>query len=271
MIKLARTTIVVLLFFEVIVASASVKKILVVNSYHPSFQWDQDYSRAIHDTFKDSKKYQLKHYYMDTKRIPKSEYQQSANRAIKVYEEYRPNIVILGDDNALKYVGPILEKRGTPFVYLGINNTPRAYLNMFDHSSGVLERPILKRNIYLLKKILLPQPKKVLLLFDDGNTSQVLLNYFSGNITKVNGVEVHIKLIKFIETWYQTVLTSKAKGYDAVFIGLYQTLVNKAGEHVKADDIIHWTSKHSPLPLFAFWSFAVGKDKAIWGACIKWL
>ena len=53
--------------------------------------------------------------------------------------------------------------------------------------------------------------------------------------------------------------------YDAIFIGLYHTLVDDTGKHVSEQTVLAWASVHSPVPLFCFWEFSVGTGKAIGG------
>ena len=63
----------------------------------------------------------------------------------------------------------------------------------------------------------------------------------------------------------EAVLNAKKNGYEAIFIGLYHTLVDDDGKHVSEQTVLEWTSAHSPVPLFCFWEFSVGKGKAIGG------
>ena len=65
--------------------------------------------------------------------------------------------------------------------------------------------------------------------------------------------------------WQEAVLNAKKNGYEAIFIGLYHTLVDDDGKHVSEQTVLEWTSAHSPVPLFCFWEFSVGTGKAIGG------
>ena len=44
---------------------------------------------------------QLHSFQMDTKRIPVEQFETKANEAFEYYNELKPSVVILGDDNAL--------------------------------------------------------------------------------------------------------------------------------------------------------------------------
>ena len=48
-------------------------------------------------------------------------------KCMELVKKIKPLIVILGDDAALKFLGPKLEEHKIRSVYLGINNNPRVY------------------------------------------------------------------------------------------------------------------------------------------------
>jgi ABC-type uncharacterized transport system substrate-binding protein len=175
---------------------------------------------------------------------------------------------MLGDDNALKYLGPRMAKTDVPVVYLGINNDPIAYLGKpAMNITGVLERPLLERSIYSLTKLLGPDLKKVLVLFDSETTSKVSLEYaFQGrNQINLSGITVDLKLIGVWKNWRETVLTAKEAGYDALIVGLYQRIFDESGKHMDSEVVLDWTDKNTPIPHFGFWDFSVGKNKTIGG------
>lgn len=240
------------------------KSILIIESYHAEYAWDASYKEGLNETLGD--KYNLVYFEMDTKRVPKSEYEQRAEMAWVKYEEVKPVLVILGDDNAVKFLGSKFTKTETPVVYLGLNNNPRNY-DMVDHKNvtGVLERPLLKRSIVHLQKLL--PIKKVLILFDSGSTSQIVHSevFHGKNSEKFGGITVDVKLIGNFEEWQKAVTDSKNQEYNVIIVGLYHTIKDSSGAHVTANTVLEWTSKNTPIPPFAFWDFSVGPDKATGG------
>ncbi|SLM30267.1 ABC-type sugar transport system, ATPase component [Desulfamplus magnetovallimortis] len=243
---------------------AQKESILVIESYHAEYPWDASYIEGLKDILKDG--YDLQYFEMDTKRLPASEYDKRAQMAWEKYLELKPSLVILGDDNALKYLGKKFSVTTTPVVYLGINNNPRYYdMARFDNITGVLERPLMKRSIKYIDDFF--EVKKVLILFDSGETSKVVhTEVFSGKERQIfGGIIADIKLIDNFGTWQKSVLEAKNQDYDAIIVGLYHTLVDDAGNHVDANKVLGWTSDNTPVPPFAFWDFTVGKGKAIGG------
>lgn len=240
------------------------KTILVVESYHAEYLWDASYTTALKDTL--GTDYKLEFFEMDTKRLPKEQHQKMADTAWEKYLSLKPDLVILGDDAALKFLAPRFAEKKTPVVYLGINNNPRSYLqNSADNFTGVLERPLLKRSIAFIKT-LLPKAKKVLVLFDSNVTSQIVKKEVFEDKDSIDfgGILVEIKLLSDLKSWQETVPTMKGQ-YDAVVVGLYQSVTDAAGKPANADELISWVSQNSPIPPFAFWDFAVGANKTIGG------
>lgn len=240
------------------------ESILVIESYHAEYEWDKDFNRGISEVIGDQ--YQIENFYMDTKRLAKTEYQNRADAAWEKYKQVKPSLVILADDNALKLLGKRFEKEPTLVVYLGINGNPRNYVSLDSKNiTGVIERPLLKRSLVILSKILTPNPKKILVLLDNGTTSNVTIESMGGKKQfRLSGIDISVKAIGSWQEWQNSVLKAKENGYDALIVGLYHTIKDH-GKAVAAEKVITWTSEHTPIPPFGFWSFSIGADKAIGG------
>ena len=244
-------------------------RILVVESYHAEYLWDHDYREVLQELL--GGRYSLDFFEMDTKRLPVAMHAGRAQKALAWIRDVQPALVILGDDAALRYLGEPLDKLNIPVVYLGINGNPRNYGQMkFKNITGVLERPLIKRNIVFMRSIL-PSLRKVLVLFDNDLTSQLTYDeMFDGkpSIT-IDGMQADLKLCKTLDDWKHSILSAPAMGYQATIAGLYHTLKLPNGKVADADEVISWTSANSRLPLFALWGFAVGAHKAIGGLVLS--
>lgn len=220
----------VLIIFALLIGcfpfSANAKQtILIIESYHSEFAWDKSYIRGLQSVFKDS--YSLFYFQMDSKRLPTNQHQQQADNAWLKYQNLQPDLVILGDDNALKYLGKRFSQTPTPVFFLGINNNPRHYkLHNSKNITGVLERPLIKRSI---SQIAHGKAKKVLLLFDNSHTSQTIFEeiFSSKKQLTISGIKVDIQLIESWESWQEQTLSSKDKQYDMLFLGLYHSITDQ--------------------------------------------
>lgn len=136
--------------------------------------------------------------------------------------------------------------------------------------TGVLERPLLKRHLEFVKEIQ-PSWQKVLVLFDDSNTSRIYQNdpfFFDGeNETTILGLNVEIYLTSSYEDLQAKVKNAQSEK-NVLFLGGLNTLVDDNNKHVSADEVTSWIYNNSKIPLFDFWRGAVGHEKAIGGYVI---
>ncbi len=249
----------------VLLSTSSAKSLLVIESYHSTYAWDASYLEGLKTSLKD---YTITTFEMNTKRIDKGAFQKAADDAWKKYKSLKPDMVVIGDDNALKLLGEKFKKESTPVVYLGINGNPKDYgVSKAANITGVLERPLFKSGIMNLTNIVNDSKNKALILFDNSTTSQGAKNHiFIGkNNMKIGKTSTDIKLINSAKEYKETVKNAKKNGYSFIVLGLYHTIKDAKGNHVPAGDILAWCSKNSPIPTFGFWDFSVGKGKTAGG------
>ena len=244
-------------------------RILVVESYHGDYLWDHDYREVLLEIL--GERYALEFFEMDTKRLPLELHAGMAQKALARIRAVQPVLVILGDDAALHYLGEPLDKLDIPGVYLGINGNPRNYGRMnFRNITGVLERPLIKRNIVFIRRIM-PNLRRVLVLFDNDLASRLIYDeMFDGKPSlAIDGMQADLKLCKTLEDWKRSILTAPDYGYQITIAGLYHTLTRPNGKVADADEVMAWASANTRLPLFALWGFAVGPHKAIGGLVLS--
>ncbi|WP_341219637.1 ABC transporter substrate binding protein [uncultured Pseudoalteromonas sp.] len=259
----------VLIFNVIINSQVSAANILIIESYHETYSWDVEYKKGITENIKGE--HQFDYFQMDTKRLAKNKHMEMVEGAWQKYLEIKPDIVVLGDDNALKYLGPRFKNTSTPVVYLGINNSPRNYeLYGATNITGVLERPLLKRSILYLNK-LIEEVQNVLILFDASPTSiaAIDMEFDKANVMKLGQVTAELDMVSEYSLWQKKVLSAEYSKKDYIIVGLYHTLRDQEGNHVEADKILKWTSENSPVPVFGFWDFSIGENKAIGGLVLE--
>lgn len=250
------------LFFSSLVTA---KTILVIESYHSEHKWDASYLSGLKKNLPD---HHIVEFQMDTKRIPREQFQMKADAAWEQYRLIKPDLVVLGDDNAVKLMAAKFKRTDTPVVFLGVNSNPRALgVIGVKNITGVLERPLFKRSIVEIDSLFKEQLKRVLILFDSGTTSQVAIQEaFQGKLYSTIGrTDIELRLIGDKSSWQKSILNAKQEGFDAIIIGLYHTIVDQNGIHVPAEQILSWSSKSAPIPLFCFWDFSVGENKTAGG------
>lgn len=242
-------------------AIAKQSKILIVASYHPSLGWTDQCEKGIRSVIGD--KYQIHTFYMDTKRLPQSEFQTRTDAAWNIFKDVKPDLVMIGDDNGLKFLGPKYAKTKTPVVYFGINNNPRNYFDKLpDNITGVLERLPIIPLIRHLKKIM-PDSKKALLLVDKSPTANAIINmtFQKNQSIRAAGINTEYKIASNWNDWNNIVKNSKK--YDMIILTSFHTLKDESGTHISIEDAVEWTSSNSPVPVFSNHEYAVGPKGAV--------
>ena len=260
-----------LIFVLVFVCAVHVQarpKVLLIESYHAEYAWDQEQRAGLESVFQDQ--VELYNFQMDTKRINTDQYFGKADLAWQYYLKIKPDVVILSDDNALMLLEGRFLETDTPVVYMGINNNPRSYGPLGKNITGVLERPLYKRTIKYLKDLILLRKDKVLILLDKGTTSEVFRQsvFHDQQNMEISGVVAEVKSFLNYSKWQNAVKSARENGYKAIVIGLYHCLFED-GVNVDGEDVLAWTSENTPVPLFAFWEMSVGKGKAIGGMVLS--
>lgn len=260
-----------LLLLPILLFSLATKaaNILIIESYDPSMSWVQDNIRGIKSVL--GSKHNLDYFYLDTKRVPAEQQPAQAQMAWQYYLKGKPDLVIISDDDAINLLAHRIARNGTQVVYLGMNGNPRQNGTYgTPHITGVLERPLLKRNIVEMSA-LIGSPQKALVLFDDSSVSKTALKDNFGNQSnwQLDKLNVDIAQTNSYSRWQEIIRTARQHGYEMIFIGLYHTLLDDKGNHIDADDAIRWAGTNSQVPLFGFWDFTIGPGKAIGGLVLS--
>ncbi|MGE4421094.1 MAG: ABC transporter substrate-binding protein [Pseudodesulfovibrio sp.] len=243
-------------------AAAAQPRILLVQSYDPSLPWTVQCELGIRSVLPES--VQLDIVYLDTKRKMPPEYRANVDEALARFQQTLPDLVMLGDDNALRILGPTIAETGVPVVYFGINNNPRSYFKALPPNVvGVIERIPLFHWIRLLTGVV-PDARNILVLMDDSPTAKAIFdsNFMGRQSVAFDGRTVRCALIGQWARWRETVL---ADGYEFIVMPIYHALTDGNGEHVDYGTVVAWTSEHSTAPVFATQDYAVG-DRGVAGA-----
>ncbi len=194
------------------------KKVLYIDSYHAGYEWSDGVTRGIVNILNNTG-VELKIIRMDTKRNDGEEFgKQAGLKAKAVIEEFEPDVVIISDDPAFKYLlMPYYKNSTLPFVFCGINWDSSMYGTPYSNAAGMIEVSLTPQLITFLKEY----SKGDRLGFIAGNTSTDWKNvvYYKQlfNITFTKKYHVNT-----FEEWKQSFI----KLQDEVDILIFE---NKAG------------------------------------------
>lgn len=185
-------------------------------------------------------------------------------------QHHKPRVVVLADDNAMKYLGQKLLDAGFHVVFMGINANPRHYAEINDQLAGILERPLLKTAVTEAIRIV-PEAKKIRILMDAGITSSAIIDTsFNGRMKQTFGwAEVDVAWARDFEHWQTLVRESPEQGYDLLLIGNYGKLADQTGQTISVRDMSLWTGENSNIPVFSFWNYSIGAGMSVGGVVMS--
>lgn len=120
-------------------APALASKCLFISSYHTGYEWSDGVAHGLRNTLQD--KCEIKQFDMDTKRRKdETSIKQAALTAKNLIEVWKPDVVIIADDNAAKYVvASYYRDAPIPFVFCGINWSVEEYGFPYTNTTGIVE------------------------------------------------------------------------------------------------------------------------------------
>jgi len=116
------------------------RRVLHVDSYHAGNHWNDGILAALQETLS-GKAVELRVFHMDTKRRPSpSDIHASAQEAIRVLDEFKPDVVTVSDDPAAQFlVMPYLRDASVPVVFCGLNWDASTYGLPYRNTTGMVE------------------------------------------------------------------------------------------------------------------------------------
>lgn len=231
-------------------------RVLVLHSYATDFSWVNDIDSGVKRALGD-RPYNIRHYYMDTKKHPSLESRMKVGVAVReLIGEWKPSVILAFDDNAQKFVGKyFVNDPDINIVYAGVNvDIARYGYDKADNVCGISE----KIPWAVAKKVLtdlLDKNSRLLHLSDDSDTSHFIhksIMDFDWEPFKLEGS----KIISTFDAWKKAVKDAEGK-VDCLLITHYHTIRDPEDPEkvLKPATVIEWTREHSDLPMLGFWRF----------------
>ncbi|WP_148863743.1 ABC transporter substrate-binding protein [Marinobacter fonticola] len=244
------------------------KTVAIIESYHKEYKWDADYIAAVESVL--GREHDIHVFELDTKRLAKGEWPQKVAEIEQAIANLKPDVVILGDDNAFSLMAEHLVEQTIPVVFLGVNGGPAQHPTL-KHPlvTGILERPFFKDSVRHLRKIL-AQRERFLVLMDDSPTMRNAVNEYFGDKRQATlyGSKLDIVLTNDRDTWLQTVVDAH-ESYDAVILGTHHTIRDGEDQYAVPQELLKEAFYRAQLPLFSFWDIFIGQEQSIGGFTIS--
>ena len=203
-------------------ASSGVSKCLYVSSYHRGYAWSDGVEQGLRKVL--TGHCEIRQIDMDTKRNKSEEFKQSAAFAVKQeIETWQPDVVIVSDDNAAKYVvKQYYRDADTPIVFSGVNWTAKEYGFPYSNVTGIIEVAPLQ---VMLKNAIKYSggAKKAIYLGADTLTEKKNLNRLTEASQKL-GIELEGILVSSASEWKTQYMA--AQDADFIVMGSYSGISN---------------------------------------------
>ncbi len=250
-------------------------KIAVVSSYHKEYLWSQDTNSGViagllefkyldsreeadrytKDDFVESPRAIIRKFWMDTKRKSSTkDMSMAVQRIASEINQFKPDIILLGDDNAANYIGNMYLDTETPVVFWGINGLPLKYglldtLEKPGHNvTGIFQAGYLLECVDYLKR-LLPEVKTMAILSDDSETGRSKAKELN-NLYDAGKLPLRITgtvITNSYREWKEKALEF-AKKSDSFFVLNHNTLKDENGMPVDQLDAGAWYLKNISKP-----------------------
>ncbi len=229
------------------------RRVLVVHSYHAAYPWTAAIDRGIHEIL-DGTGVEQKTFYMDTKRHTEEAWKKQAGEAAMAeVKAWQPDVVIATDDNAQAYFGRNLVDGPIPLVFCGVNADPAKYGYPAFNVTGIIERPMLDKNVRYAKRFV-PVERLVILSSNDP-TSLGAINFMREQ--HVDCKHVDFRLVETLQQWREQVRLANQDA-SVLAIYMYHTLTMPGeAESVDPGRVMSWTAENTTVPTIAFFEFGV--------------
>lgn len=256
-------------FQSPVLAEEGAKKyrIMIVSSYHREYLWSQSTNRGVlaamlHYGYLDNRQQAtdftrldqvessrviLRKLWMDTKRFGDiSDIALTTARVMKELGQFKPDLVMLGDDNATNYIGNQLLDTDTPVVFWGVNGLPLKYglIDSMDRPghnvTGVWQAGYYKEGLDLLHK-LVPEAKTFAILASDSITARSSIRQLQALHKRG---KLALELVAVVNTndfeEFKRRTRQLEQQVDAFFVLNHDTMKNAQGEHMDMLEVGRW-------------------------------
>jgi ABC-type uncharacterized transport system substrate-binding protein len=244
----------------VLVAWFNISKpsILILHSYDKGYAWTRDINVGLNRVLANNHQYQVRWYYMDTKRHPFADYRTGAGIAARRFiEQMQPDVIVAVDDDAQQYAARhFIDHPKMKIVFAAINNNASDYgFDKATNATGILERIPLTaiRETFLIAENFkaLNRPVRLALLADNSES-------VSGDIKQFQGFKwdpVQLASITRVSTWpdWQAAVRDLGDKADVIMVTGYRRLTRSATDKslVPPHEVVHWTEQHSKAPVIS--------------------
>lgn len=151
--------------------AADVPRVFYLNSYHTGYPPSDEVQRGIEEALAVGT--QLRIHHLDAKRQPTDDsLKRNAAAALAAIREFKPDLLIASDDDAVKYVvAPHFKAGPLPVVFCGVNWSCEQYGLPTAYATGMLETVPVEEALRVLQRHY-PAARKLTVLSEDSTSER---------------------------------------------------------------------------------------------------
>lgn len=231
------------------------KNILLIHSYHPSFEWTQNITQGIDSAFLSvNANVHLTVEFLDSKRKFDDDYQQKIKNVLEYkFSDNKFDVIIVADDDALDFILDHGEEMfpGVPVVFCGINDFYEDRTRDFPQITGVLEKVNFTGTINLALE-LFPQTKKVVVVGDRTRTG---LNLAQALLISGRNDFPELDFFVINDLSLDEVFRVTEELVENSIIVLLPFTTEISGKTLPHDLVVRRLSEQKNTPVFGLWDF----------------
>jgi ABC-type uncharacterized transport system substrate-binding protein len=132
----------------------SPRRILYINSYQEGYAPSDEKMLAVQQAVAAQPNIVLKIFFLDAqRRRDEKSFQSKVDEALRTVDDFKPDVIIAADDDAVKYVvAPRFRKGRIPVVFCGVDWTCQQYGLPTAQVTGILETPPVRETVQALRQ-----------------------------------------------------------------------------------------------------------------------
>ncbi len=239
-------------------ANDAVPSVLILNSYHPGYQWSDDIRRGIEEVLHEhGSPIHIEIEYLDSKRHPEVIGDPVLTAYLRTkYQRSRFQVVISCDDNATWFTLGVRDALfpGTPQVFCGVNDLQRERLAETANITGINESADIGETIDCMLR-LHPETSRLIVVTDTTETGKGVVREV-GRWRDLNRGRVSLDVVDDVSQSRLGEILDQAKPGALVLYSFF--FRDQDGRSFDIAESARFVVQHAKVPIYSTWDFNRG-------------
>lgn len=231
-----------------------VKRVLVVNSYHPGYSWSDGIMHGVRSVLDGEDDVEVFIEYLDTKRhIDKTYFHQIEQLIRYKYNDLGIDVIITSDDNALDFMLGMRKVflKNVPLIFCGIDHIHPERISGYEPIYGVEESDGTRSTLDLILSIH-PDTNTVFFVSDETKTGKVMLDNVRSIERSYQGIVKFDYLLNINTGELQRALQQLPQKSVVFYLSFIR---DKSQKVFSVKESMKFIAKNSTVPVYCTWGF----------------